>query len=129
MKRSAVWLVPWLLVGLIVGCGPTETANPPSSTPSSNKPVVVNIAAGRALFQHVCAYCHGSQGQGGVRMGAPALWGPSGVIKGSGYDNQSSLAAFIQQYMPLEAVNGVNPGSLTTSQANNVAAYILQQNK
>lgn len=62
-------------------------------------------------------------------MGAPQLWGPGNAIKGGSYDNQQALAQFIQQAMPPMTVNGVKSGSLSTAQANNVAAYILSKNK
>lgn len=62
-------------------------------------------------------------------MGAPQLWGSGNAISGSAYDSQKALAGFIQSNMPPITVNGVAPGSLSATDANNVAAYILAKIK
>jgi thiosulfate dehydrogenase len=61
-------------------------------------------------------------------LNAPRLWGPGNLVQHSTYSTLSPLSAFIRQYMPLEPVNGVNPGSLTQAQAKNLAQYILSHN-
>lgn len=125
MRPHPVGMLSGLVVlSLLTGCGsapPATTSAPPTTAHSTQ----FNIAAGQQLYAHVCYYCHGTQGQGGQ---GPALWGPSSVIPGSGW-NQATLASFIQQNMPQATVNGVAPGSLSTAQANNVAAFILSKNK
>ncbi|NMP23211.1 c-type cytochrome [Sulfobacillus harzensis] len=85
------------------------------------------LMTGAALYQQACAYCHGATGQGGVRQSAPKLWGKNNVVQNSAYRTPGALSEFIQRYMPLQPVNGVNPGSLTKTQAQSLAHYILSQ--
>ena len=61
-------------------------------------------------------------------MGAPRLWGSGNLVQNSTYSTVGPLSAFIRQYMPLQPVNGVNPGSLTQGQAKSLAQYILSRN-
>lgn len=101
---------------VLAGCGAQPSAR--SSRPA-------DIAAGEALYQRVCSYCHGTHGQGGVRLDAPALWGPDSAIATM---QRRDLARFIRINMPLQAVHGVQPGSLSRTQADNLAAFLLRQN-
>ena len=111
------------LVITIIGWGSVCLGATAPASPSA-----LNLAQGRTLFRQVCAYCHGTNGQGGARMGAPRLWGKGNVVQGGAYDTPASLSRFIQQYMPVEPVNGINPGSLTPGEAQDLAGYILSKN-
>lgn len=119
MRRSTrllVWLIaPSGLGFLALGTNLTQTEAHP-------------VLQGAALYQEACAYCHGSSGQGGVRLGAPKLWGKNNLVQHGAYATPGAMASFIQRYMPLDPVNGINPGSLTRVQAQSVARYILSQN-
>lgn len=73
---------------------------------------------GASLFRSQgCTSCHGPQGQG--TSAAPALNGSGPVPILSTYPTPASLASFIHAYMPL-----TNPGSLTATQADELAAYL-----
>jgi mono/diheme cytochrome c family protein len=85
----------------------TTTASPPASP----------VAAGATLFRARCQSCHGKDGTG--TSSAPRLAKPSPVA--STFPTQAQLAAFIHHNMPADA-----PGTLTTQQANQVAAYVWQ---
>jgi cytochrome c len=93
-----------------------------SATPKIAVPVP---STGDALYRTACAYCHGAHGQGGVRRHAPPLWGPHSQLLKGAYDTPNALRQFIQHNMPLEPVNGINPGSLTEPQATSLTQYIL----
>ena len=76
-----------------------------------------NTAAGAGVFAASCAKCHGSAGEG--TTGAPPLWGPESYNVGAGMTRVRTAAEFIGRNMPFDA-----PGTLTDSQAFNVAAYV-----
>ncbi|MHB1955791.1 MAG: c-type cytochrome [Sulfobacillus sp.] len=131
-KGSVIFLKAIKGLLIIVGsslwlcaCGASPKA---SQTPYLFAPAAA-IAAGNALYQHTCAYCHGTNGQGGVRFNAPRLWGPGNVVQTGVFNSEDALAAFIKRAMPAQAVNGVNPGGLTEIQAHQVAQYILSKNR
>jgi mono/diheme cytochrome c family protein len=74
--------------------------------------------AGATLYRtQGCGGCHGPQGQG--TSAAPALNGTSSVPVLSTYPTPQSLATFIHHNMPL-----THPGTLTATQADELAAYI-----
>ena len=77
--------------------------------------------SGGSVYASTCAQCHGAQLQGGA---GPPLTGASfrSAINGS-YQTAEQLYDFIDKQMPANA-----PGSLSTAQALNVIAYILQRN-
>lgn len=90
----------------------------------------VNVAAGQEFYAHVCAYCHGDQGQGFQHgFPAPPLWGPNSYAQGAGMSKQEDLSAFIKAAMPVVPVNGVSPGSIPAQTAENVAAYVLTHSR
>ena len=74
-------------------------------------------AAGARLFAAVCAKCHAADGGG--TAGAPPLWGPASYNVGAGMTRVRTAAEFISRNMPFDV-----PGTLTDSQAFNVAAYV-----
>lgn len=85
------------------------------------------LATGATLYQTACAYCHGLRGQGNVRLSAPKLWGPGNIVSGGAYGSLAALTQFIAHNMPLQPVNGINPGSLSPAQAHSLAQYIRHQ--
>jgi cytochrome c len=117
MKRARIAMAG--LIAASVGAGTVHAA------PSLNPPAALTV--GSQLYQAACAYCHGVQGQGNVRLSAPRLWGPGNAVSGSAYGSLTSLTQFITHNMPLEPVNGINPGSLSPMQAKSLAQYILHQ--
>ncbi len=119
MRLGATATVLAIVASLATACGALPAT-------SSSNPAALN---GQALYHETCAYCHGANGQGNVRLSAPKLWGKGNLIQGSAYDTPQALTQFVKRYMPLQPVNGLNPGSLTTSQAQSLAQYILAQNR
>lgn len=115
MFRYLFWSALTLAAVTVLRLGPADL---PASVPPA-------LATGATLYAEACAYCHGAQGQGGVRLSAPKLWGSNNVVSHSAYDDPTSLSQFIQHTMPLHAVNGINPGSLTAGQARSLAQYVL----
>jgi cytochrome c len=75
--------------------------------------------AGASLFEAECETCHGVGGDGAG--GAPVL-NNGAVLKT--YPTESALAAFIQANMPAS-----DPGSLTPTDAQDLAYYILSLNR
>jgi len=74
-------------------------------------------AAGAQVFAVSCAKCHGAAGEG--TAGAPPVWGPESYNVGAGMTRVRTAAEFISRNMPFDT-----PGTLTDSQAFNVAAYV-----
>jgi thiosulfate dehydrogenase len=97
--------------GVPVGASPGAT-NMPAMPPGSG-----DTARGANIFRTTCARCHGVDGAG--LQNAPALWGPKSFSIGASMARQERAASFIQHNMPLD-----KPGTLTDSQAYDVAAYI-----
>jgi len=76
-----------------------------------------DTADGARVFAASCAKCHGSTGKGTAV--APPLWGPESYNIGAGMSRVRTAAEFISRNMPFDA-----PGTLSDSQAFNVAAYV-----
>ncbi len=76
-----------------------------------------DTAAGARVFAATCAKCHGPMGEG--TAGAPPVWGPESYNVGAGMTRVRTAAEFISRNMPFDT-----PGTLTDSQAFNVAAYV-----
>lgn len=95
----------------------TNSMRKPSHTSSSSSSTSAmgNVTAGAKLYASTCESCHGKGGIG--TASAPRLAAPSAVV--SQFGTESSLEAFIAHNMP-----ATNPGSLTATQAHNVAGYI-----
>jgi len=72
---------------------------------------------GARVFGSICAKCHGVAGEGTGT--APPLWGPQSYNIGAGMSRVRTAAEFISRNMPFDA-----PGTLSDSQAFNVAAYV-----
>jgi thiosulfate dehydrogenase len=81
------------------------------------QPMKGDTAAGRALFATTCSACHGANGEG--TPAAPPVWGPQSYNIGAGMARVNTAAAFIKSAMPQTA-----PGTLTSQQAFDLAAYI-----
>ena len=74
-------------------------------------------AAGRQVFEQVCALCHGPDGLG--TDVAPPLWGPGSFNDGAGMFKPPNFSAFTYHFMPK------NKPSLSVAQALDVAAYAV----
>lgn len=82
-----------------------------------------DTARGGALFQSICARCHGTDGSGGVFVGpVPPLWGDRSFNIGAGMARVRTFAAFIRANMPFD-----KPGSLTDQQAFDLAAFVTSR--
>jgi len=73
--------------------------------------------AGAKVYAQSCQQCHGAKLEGGA---GPTLTGSAFTQK---YPTPSSLYNFVHKNMPLGA-----PGSLSTTQYQQVTAYLLKQN-
>ncbi|OLC07080.1 MAG: hypothetical protein AUH41_11130 [Gemmatimonadetes bacterium 13_1_40CM_66_11] len=76
-----------------------------------------DTAAGAGVYTASCAKCHGAAGEG--TAGAPPLWGSESYNIAAGMSRVRTAAEFIRHNMPFDA-----PGTLSDSQAFNVAAYV-----
>jgi mono/diheme cytochrome c family protein len=102
------------------GAGSRRKAGTERTGAARNAPGPVgltSIQAGAQIFRAQCQTCHGASGVG--TPSAPRLAKPSAVA--ATFPTQAQLEAFIQHNMPASA-----PGSLTTSQATQVAGYVWQ---
>lgn len=81
-----------------------------------------DTVAGKALFAANCARCHGADGAG--QPGYPPLWGPRSFTIGAGMARLRTAAAFVHANMPRD-----RPGTLTTDEATNVAAYVTSRER
>jgi thiosulfate dehydrogenase len=98
----------------------TPVGRPAASRQDRFAALAADTASGRAVFDSVCARCHGDAGQGsGV---APPLWGPQSFNIGAGMARLRTAAAFIHDNMPFD-----RPGSLSDQQAFDVAAFVVAQ--
>ncbi|WP_051978815.1 c-type cytochrome [Edaphobacter aggregans] len=80
--------------------------------------MVGNISRGKQEYASQCAGCHGADGAG-VPPVLPPVWGPDSYNNGAGMNNPEKTAAFLLHNMPQN-----HPGTLTTQQAFDVAAYL-----
>jgi thiosulfate dehydrogenase len=76
--------------------------------------------AGAEIWRTTCAVCHGLDGEG--TPVAPPTWGPRSFNIGAGMARLRTAAGFIRHNMPFD-----RPGSLSDSQAVNVAAYLISR--
>src|SRR5260370_8674694 len=56
MRRVSIALMLWSIV--LAAQGPAEATRKPVTTPE-------DLAAGERIYRRQCAYCHGTQGEGG----------------------------------------------------------------
>ncbi len=81
---------------------------------------VGDTTRGAGVYAAVCARCHGADGAGMAKV--PALWGPRSFSIGASMARQERAASFIRHNMPFDT-----PGTLTDSEAYDVAAYITSK--
>lgn len=103
---------PWVVVPAIKGPLPTP-----------------NMANGEKLYQQGCSACHGVDGggNGGGPTVGPAVWGPDSFNIGAGMGRVRTAAGYIQKYMPKIQMGIHAPGTLSTQDAVDLAAYILSK--
>lgn len=83
----------------------------PSASPSA--------ARGAVIYVEKCAACHRRDGRG-ISGIYPPLWGPHSFNSGAGMAHVDRMTGFVRYNMPQNA-----PGSLSLSQAYDVAAFVL----
>jgi thiosulfate dehydrogenase len=79
--------------------------------------IAFDSARGHELFAANCARCHGADGAGMAAI--PALWGAKSYSVGASMARVERAASFIRHNMPFD-----KPGTLTDSQAFDLAAYV-----
>ncbi len=112
---AIVAYIAWLSRGTTIGAsrspGVRDAVALPDGAPS--------VAGGAALYASKCSMCHRSNGSGETGI-FPPVWGPRSFNRGAGMAHIEVMTAFIRYNMPRNA-----PGSLSVSQAYDVAAFIL----
>ena len=97
---------------------PVEPPSPGASTRLQKwAAFTADTVDGARVFAATCAKCHGAAGDGTAV--APPVWGPESYNVGAGTTRVRTAAEFISRNMPFDA-----PGTLSDSQAFNVAAYV-----
>ncbi len=88
-----------------------------------------SVQQGQAVYQLVCAACHGAKLEGQKALGAPPLVGGRGTLSSkplktteSYWPYATTMFDYIKRAMPMNA-----PGSLTNDQVYAVVAFILAQ--
>lgn len=112
--RDLVAYLAFLSVGISVG----DTSSFSLDSASRGDPV-----AGATVYREQCARCHAKAGA--TSAGAipyPPLWGDRSYNIGAGMARIRTLASFIVRNMPRDRA-----GTLSATQAINVAAYIIAQ--
>lgn len=91
---------------------------------NSHKP---NPVVGKKIYEHYCASCHKSNGEGGGILDdvegktIPPLWGPKSFNDGAGMGTLKMMAPFVYLNMPYQQAR------LTEEEALDVTAYVLEQ--
>ena len=88
-----------------------------------------SVQQGQAVYEQVCAACHGAKLEGQKALGAPPLVGGRGTLAAkplktteSYWPYATTLFDYIKRAMPMNA-----PGSLSNDQVYGVVAFILAQ--
>jgi thiosulfate dehydrogenase len=100
--------------GVPIGAAVQSTRMPPLPAGHGDS------ARGAATYRTACARCHGADGAGMAKV--PAVWGPRSFSIGASMAREERAAAFIRRNMPFD-----KPGTLSDSDAYDVAAYITSQ--
>jgi thiosulfate dehydrogenase len=112
---AIVSYIAWLSRGVPVGAtqskGDRYIVPLPKDSPNSRD--------GAKIYASKCSMCHKSNG-GGVGDTYPPLWGSGSFNNGAGMAHIDRMTGFIRYNMPQNA-----PGSLSLSQAYDVAAFVL----
>jgi thiosulfate dehydrogenase len=119
--RAVSAYITWLSDGMPVGREPAWHGRNTIAKANLIPIEKLDVASGRALYETNCVACHGADGAGidlGTAKPGP-LWGPRSWNDGAGAARVYVLAGFIRHAMPLTA-----PGSLSDTDAQNIAAYI-----
>ena len=114
-RRLARLLAAGALALGVAGAARWSARAQPAGQPGS-------VAAGQAVYEARCAFCHGEalDGQAGGGRTFPALVGPHTVPD---YPNAATLYDYIRRSMPYN-----RPGSLSDEDTLSVVAFLLNQN-
>jgi thiosulfate dehydrogenase len=116
---ALVAYIAWLSRGTPVGAKQPASDRYVEPLPAASP----NAVRGSALFLQKCAACHGAGGRG--RSGIyPPLWGDRSFNDGAGMAHIDRMTGFVRYNMPRDA-----PGSLTLTQAYDVAAFVLSHRR
>lgn len=126
--QAFVAYISWLSSEIPAGQVP-EGAGLPEMVASELPDKAADLVAGKAIYSHSCAACHGQQGEGlrkdpnkpELGYTFPPVWGPDSYSNGSNMARLMVAARYIKANMPL------GRAVLTTQEAFDVAAYINQQ--
>lgn len=112
---AIVAYIAWLSRGTPVGSAQPASDRYVEPLPNARP----NIVRGASVFAQCCVKCHQTDGQG-VSEIYPPLWGKRSFNSGAGMAHLDRITGFIHYNMPQNA-----PGSLTATQAYDVAAFVL----
>lgn len=112
---AIVAYIAWLSRGVAVGAGESQDDRFIVPLPQA----APNPTDGAKIYANKCSICHQPDG-GGIAGVYPPLWGSRSFNNGAGMAHADRMSGFIRYNMPQNA-----PGSLSLSQAYDVAAFVL----
>jgi thiosulfate dehydrogenase len=125
--RAMVAYIKWL--GKDVPKGTRPAGAGVQELPFIERPA--DISKGKIIYGQQCQRCHGTNGEGQLRLDSisyayPPLWGPGSYNTGAGLYRISKLAAYAKANMPFGIATHENP-QLSDEEAWDVAAFINSQ--
>jgi thiosulfate dehydrogenase len=114
---AVVAYIAWLSRGVPVGVKQPSADGYIEPLPSGSP----NRLRGAQLYAQKCAACHQANGAGLSGI-FPPLWGRRSFNNGAGMAHMDRMTGFIRYNMPQNA-----PGSLSQSQAYDIAAFVLSR--
>jgi thiosulfate dehydrogenase len=112
---ALVSYVAWLSRGSLVGASQSHADRYVEPLPSATP----NLTAGSQIYASKCEACHQHDGSG-LSGTFPPLWGSRSFNNGAGMAHIDRMTGFVRYNMPQNS-----PGSLSQSQAYDVAAFVL----
>jgi thiosulfate dehydrogenase len=112
---AIVAYIAWISRGTPVGAQQSASDRYIEPLPAASP----SVTRGAALYAQQCAACHKANGNG-VGGAFPPLWGASSFNQGAGMAHIDRMTGFVRYNMPQNA-----PGSLSLTQAYDVAAFVL----
>jgi thiosulfate dehydrogenase len=116
---AIVAYIAWLSRGTPVGAKQPASDRYIEPLPAASP----STARGKALYAQRCSTCHQADGAGFAGI-YPPLWGPRSFNQGAGMAHIDRMTGFIRYNMPQNA-----PGSLSLTQAYDVAAFVLRHSR